>query len=73
MDDLLGAREAGVAVLGEHEPAVGRDVEDAVRAFDELGLDPQCLPDLGRQTDGSRQVISGHAVGDGDFHCPIVR
>jgi hypothetical protein len=55
-------------VLREHELAVGSDIENAVRALDELGLDAERLPDLGRQTDGPGQVVSGNAVGDGDFH-----
>ena len=55
-------------MLGEDELAVGGDIEDAVRALDELGLDSQRLPDLGRQTDGPGQVVSGNAVGDGEFH-----
>ena len=68
LDDLRHARKACVAVLGEDELAVGGNIEDAVRALDELGLDAQCLPDLGRQTDSPGQVVSGNAVGDGDFH-----
>jgi hypothetical protein len=53
---------------GEDELAIGRDIEDAVRAFGELGLDSNRLLDLGRQTDGTGQVVSGNAVSDGDFH-----
>jgi hypothetical protein len=66
--DFIAARVAAGALLGEYELAVRRDVEDAARSPDELGLDPERLPDLGRQTDGARQVVSGNAVGDGDLH-----
>jgi hypothetical protein len=39
-DDLAGLRIAVVAVLGEYELAVGRDVEHAVRALRQLGFNP---------------------------------
>ena len=68
LDDLLRTGKAVVPVPGEHELAVCRDVEDAVRPFDELGLDAQCLLDLGRQTDGPGQVVSNCAVSDPNFH-----
>lgn len=68
LKDFIGTRVTPLAVLREHELAVGRDVEDAATSLHELGLDAQSLPDLGRQTDGAWQVVSGHAVGDGDFH-----
>ena len=58
-------------MLREKELPVGGHVEDAVRALDELRLDAELLLDLGRQTDRPRQVVSGYAVGDLDFHARI--
>jgi hypothetical protein len=71
-DDLLGLGVALVAVLGEDELAVAGNVEDAVRAFRQLSLDPQGLLDPGSQTDRPRQVVSGNAVGDDDLHAGIM-
>jgi hypothetical protein len=67
-DDFGGLGEAAVAVLGEDELAVGDDVEDAVIALEELRLDAERLPDVGRQTGGPRQIVSAYAVLDGDVH-----
>jgi hypothetical protein len=67
-DDLGGVGEAAVAVLGEDQPAVGDDVEDAAIALQELRLDAERLPDVGRQTGGPWQIVSAYAVLDGDLH-----
>jgi len=69
-DNLAGLGIAVVAVLGKDELAVGRDVEHAVRALRQLGVNPQGLLDLGSQTGRPRQVVSGNAVGDDDLHRP---
>jgi len=55
-------------VLREDQLAVRGDVENPVVALDELGLRAERLLDLGRHTAGLRQVVSAHAVGDGDAH-----
>jgi len=55
-------------VLGVDQHAVRADVEHAAAAFDQLGLDPEPLLDLGRQTGGLGQVASAAAVVDGDSH-----
>ena len=55
-------------MLGEDRFAVGRDIEDARTALDELGDEPERCRDLGRQTGGPWQVISRHAVDDSYVH-----
>ena len=68
LDDLDGVREPALAVFREYQNAVGDDIEHAVGAFDQLRLRLELLRDLGRQTGGPGQVVSTHAVGDGDMH-----
>jgi len=60
--------KAAVAVLGEEQLAVERDVENPAAALDELRLDAERLLDRGRQTGSPGQVVSGAAVGNGDVH-----
>jgi hypothetical protein len=55
-------------VLREDLLAVDRHVKHATAALDEHGLDALGLLDLGRQTGGARQIISGDAVFDRDLH-----
>ena len=68
LDHLGVVREAAGLVLREDEVAVGDDVEDAAAAFDQLGLDTELALQPGLQTGGLGQVVSLHAVGDGDPH-----
>jgi hypothetical protein len=63
-------REAARLVFGVDQLSVHLDVEDAVVALDELGLDTNLLLDLGRQTGGLREVVSTVAVLDRDTHVP---
>ncbi len=55
-------------MFGEDHRSVSNDIEDSLTAFDELGLDAERALDVGRQTGGSRQVLSTTAIGDGDLH-----
>ncbi len=67
-DYLVGLREAPGLVLRVDAGAVGHDVEDAVGAFDQLGLDTELLLQRGRQTGGLGKEVSSAAVGDGHVH-----
>jgi cell division FtsZ-interacting protein ZapD len=64
--DLAREGKAPDLLLREDELAVQPDVEDAAAALDQLGADAQLLLQLVRQTGGARQVVSGHAVLDGN-------
>jgi hypothetical protein len=55
-------------VFGEDQGTVHHDVEGAVLALDEPGLDAEARRQLGRQTGGARMVVSNHAVLDGHVH-----
>ena len=67
-NDLPGIRIPALAVLGKNQRAVGSDIEDTAAALDELGLHSELPGNFGRQTGGPGQVVSDHAVGDGDAH-----
>lgn len=49
---------------------VDHDIEDSSRSFLQLRLNPECLPDFGRETRGARQVISLAAILDQHLHVP---
>ena len=68
VEDLGVLGEAPRVVLGVHEFAVHLHVEDALAAFDELGLHAAGLPDGRRQTGGVREVVSNDAVLDRNLH-----
>ena len=65
-------REAAGLVLRVDLATVDLHVEDAAVALDELhfnaGTGAQTFLDGGRQTGGLREIISAHAVLDGDVH-----
>jgi hypothetical protein len=63
--DLAGLGEATGLLLGEEELVVEGDFEAASRTLDELGIEAELLPDLVRQTGGTRVVVSDGAVLDG--------
>jgi hypothetical protein len=50
--------------LGEDELSVRDDIEDSSAALDELRLDIELFGDLGRQTGGLWEVVSGYTVGN---------
>jgi hypothetical protein len=64
VEDLGVFRKAVHLVFREDLPVPGCHVEDAAARFDERRLDSELLPDLGRQTGGSRVVVSDAAVFD---------
>jgi len=70
--DFAGLWKAAGAVLGVHQLAVGNDVEDAARTFDEFGLNLEPLFQIGRQTGGPGVVVSGDAVGNADVHVRLL-
>jgi hypothetical protein len=55
-------------VLGIDPLSVDDDVEDPARPLLQLGLDPEALLDLGRETRGPALIASSGAVGDLDGH-----
>ena len=67
-DEPALVRELPGLVLRVDEGAVDLDVEDAAPARDQLGVDAERFFQTGSQTDRFRLVVSGVAVGDGDFH-----
>jgi hypothetical protein len=68
IDDLLLVRKPAGFVFAEHELTVDRHIEYALSALDELDIDAESLLQCRRQTGGSRQVASEHAVFDRDPH-----
>ena len=54
--------------LAVDQVAVDGHIEYAAGAFGQFGLDPECLVNRVRQTDGLGVVVSLHAVFDTDFH-----
>jgi hypothetical protein len=64
--DLSGHGEAAGLLLREHQVAIHLDVEDAARSLDQVRTDAEPLLQLVRQTGGTGQVASRHAVLDAD-------
>ena len=63
-------------MFGENHLSVHDDVEDPAAALDEFRFDTGVLLDRIRQTGGLRQVVSLHAIGDGNFRhamCLLLR
>jgi len=67
-EDLLQLGEAVFLLLREHEPPIHAHLELTAAAARERRLDAATLLDLGRQTGGPGQVVSGPAVADLDLH-----
>jgi hypothetical protein len=67
-EDFVGIGESSGLVLRVDELAVRDHVEDAVVAFDELGLDASVVLDSGRQPGGLGEIVSANAVRDGNLH-----
>lgn len=59
-------RESPGPPLGEEDFSLELDFEVAVATLDEPGLDREALLNVIRQTGGSWQVVSNHAIFDGD-------
>jgi hypothetical protein len=66
--DFVGAGKRVGLVLGVHQLVIDLDVEDALVALLDFGVDAVALLELGRQTGGRREVVSLGAVGDPDLH-----
>jgi len=64
--DLALGGKASCLLLREDELAVQLDVEDAAGALDQRGASPEPLLQLVRQTGGAGQIVSSHAILDGD-------
>jgi len=64
LKDLIVLGKPTRLELGEDELSVHDDIEDSPAALDELRLDTQLSRDLGRQTGGLWEVVSGYAVGN---------
>ena len=47
---------------------IARDLKNPVAALAYLGVYTQRTGNLGRQPGGLEQIVSLHAIGDGDFH-----
>ena len=54
--------------LAVDQVAVDGHIEYAAGAFGQFGLDPECLVNRVRQTDGFGVVVSLYAVFDADVH-----
>jgi len=68
LDDFALVGKTAGLMFGIDELSVQDHIENPVRAFDELRLGAELFFDPGRQTGGFGQVVSRHAVGDGDPH-----
>jgi hypothetical protein len=64
--DLALGGEASCLLLREDELAVQLDLEDAAATLDQRGAGPESLLQLIRQTGGAGQIVSSHAILDGD-------
>jgi len=66
--DLIVLGETLQLVLAKNPFSIDPHVEDSVLTPNECRVDAEALPDGGRQTGGPGQVVSRHAIGDGDLH-----
>jgi len=64
--DLARGGKASCLLLREDELAVQLDLEDAAAALDQRGASSELLLQLVRQTGGAGQIVSSHAILDGD-------
>src|SRR5215467_15349322 len=67
--DLGVFRKPAELLLGEDQPSVDGDLEDAGNPFDEFDLFCAAFHEPGLRTEGPRFIVSGHAVFDPDLHC----
>jgi len=65
--------KSSFGLLGKNQLAVYEDFEDPASALDEFGLRTGLFLDGGRQTGGPREIISGRAIRDRNFHCDALR
>jgi hypothetical protein len=68
IEDLGVVGESALLLLREDQLVVEDHFELAPGTFDQRRVDAPLLLDLGRQTGGPWQVVSGHAVGDLELH-----
>ena len=66
-DFVIGREAAGLVFRVDPLPVDG-DIEDSAAPLDQFRLDSRTLLNCFRQTGGIGQVVSLHAVGDGDLH-----
>ena len=66
--DLGVARKPAERLFRKGEPAIDRDLENAATALDQFDLGAVSLDQNIPRTEGSRFVVSGHAVFDPDLH-----
>jgi hypothetical protein len=72
LHDLLERREAAFLLLREDQFAVDHDFELATLAGNEFCICAVRFLDLSRQTGGSGQVVSLHAVGEFDVRQQVL-
>jgi hypothetical protein len=73
---LPAAQRIDLGVLGKppeplfrkRQPAIDGDFEDAAGAFDELDLGAELFDQPCPRTEGSRFIVSRHAIFDPDLH-----
>ena len=63
-DHFPVVRKATLLVLGEDHCIIGLDVKDTAAALNQIGIEPQRIFDLGRQTGGLGFIVSLHAIGN---------
>jgi hypothetical protein len=68
LNDLWFGGKPALFLLVEEDLVIGRHDEDSAAPADDLGIDPEGLFDLGRQTGGPWKVVSNAAVVDSDMH-----
>ncbi len=64
IENLFLVGKTPFIVLGKDLIVADHDVEYTATSLDQLRFDPEFLLDLGRQTGGSRKIISNYAVFD---------
>ena len=68
VEDLPFGGEASLLDLGEDALAIDGDDEDPAAAAHDFAFNAELPLDLGRQTGGSRKVVSNAAVVDSNVH-----
>src|SRR5205807_3772836 len=68
VEDLFLGGEASLVVLGEDLLPVDADDEDAAAAAHDLTVQAELFLQRGRQTGGSRKVVSNAAIVDANVH-----
>lgn len=71
-EDVGRRWEAADGLLGKDQPAVDAHIEDAAVALDEFNRQTRLLLERSLQPGGLREVVSTHAVFDGQVHTAIL-